>query len=63
MISNAPTKGDMGCVWPKKGKQVAKGDDKKGNVMNGNKGVCTINKEYFFLGKVYKYKNRCPSVI
>jgi hypothetical protein len=28
MGSNAPTKGDMGCVWPK-GKQVTKGDDKK----------------------------------
>jgi hypothetical protein len=28
MRSNAPTKGDMGCVWPKKGKQVANGDDK-----------------------------------
>jgi hypothetical protein len=31
MISNAPTKGDMGCVWPKGSKQVAKGDDK--NIM------------------------------
>jgi hypothetical protein len=45
MISNAPTKGDMGCVWPKGGKQVTKGDDKKDNVMTGNKGVCTINNE------------------
>jgi hypothetical protein len=27
MRSNAPTKGDMGCVWPK-GKRVANGDDK-----------------------------------
>ena len=31
MISSAPTKGDMGCGSPKGGKQVAKGDDKKGN--------------------------------
>jgi hypothetical protein len=45
MMSNAPTKGDMGCVWPKGGKQVAKGDDKKDNKMTGNKGVCTINNE------------------
>jgi hypothetical protein len=28
MRSNAPTKGDMGCVWPK-GKQVANSDDKR----------------------------------
>jgi hypothetical protein len=27
MRSNAPTKGDMGYVWPK-GKQVANGDEK-----------------------------------
>jgi hypothetical protein len=27
MISNAPTKGDMGCVWPK-GRQATNGDDK-----------------------------------
>jgi hypothetical protein len=27
MRSDAPTKGDMGCVWPK-GRQVANGDDK-----------------------------------
>jgi hypothetical protein len=41
MRSNAPTKGDMGCVWPK-GKRVANGDDK---IKTGNKGVCTTNKE------------------
>jgi hypothetical protein len=29
MMSNAPTKGDMGCIWPKGGKKVTKGDDKK----------------------------------
>jgi hypothetical protein len=45
MISSAPTKGDMGCGWPKRGKQVAKGDDKKGNVTTEYKGVCTINNE------------------
>jgi hypothetical protein len=45
MISSAPTKGDMGCGWPKRGKQVTKGDDKKGNVMTRNKGICTINNE------------------
>jgi hypothetical protein len=28
-----------------KGKKVAKGDDKNGNITVGNKGVCTINKE------------------
>jgi hypothetical protein len=42
MRNNAPTKGDMGCVWPKR-KQVANGDDKK--EMTENKGVCTINNE------------------
>jgi hypothetical protein len=31
--SNAPTKGDMGCVWPK-GKQVANGDDKSNDRKN-----------------------------
>jgi hypothetical protein len=30
MRSSAPTKGDMVCGWPKRGNQVAKGDDKKG---------------------------------
>jgi hypothetical protein len=40
MISNASTKGEMGCVCPKGGKQVAKGDEKKDNVMTGNKGMC-----------------------
>jgi hypothetical protein len=45
MISSSPTKGDMGCGWPKREKQVAKGDDKKGNVTTGNKDVCTINNE------------------
>jgi hypothetical protein len=29
MISGAPTKGNMGCVGPTKGKKVTKGDDKK----------------------------------
>jgi hypothetical protein len=28
-VSSAPTKGYMGCVGQKKGKKVAKGDDKK----------------------------------
>ena len=42
MISNAPTKGDMGCVWPK-GRQAANGDD-KGKWLQ-NTGVCTISNE------------------
>jgi hypothetical protein len=40
MRSDAPTKGDMGCVWPK-GTQVANGDDKKQRLIR--KGVCTKN--------------------
>jgi hypothetical protein len=36
----------MGC-FGQKGKKATKGDDKKGNVNAGSKGVCTINKEYF----------------
>jgi hypothetical protein len=43
MISNAPTKGDMGCVWPKGSKLPTV--TTKENVMTGNKGVCTINNE------------------
>jgi hypothetical protein len=44
MMKSSPTKGEMGCVF-QKGKKVTRGDDKKGNVTAGNKGVCTINKE------------------
>ena len=43
MISSAPTKGDMGCVWPKGSKSPMV--TAKENVMTGNKGVCTINNE------------------
>ena len=43
MISNAPTKGDMGCVWPKESKSPMVRKTK--NVMTGNKGVFTINNE------------------
>jgi hypothetical protein len=43
MMSEIPTKGDMGCVWTK-GSKSPMGMTKE-NVMTGNKGVCTINNE------------------
>jgi hypothetical protein len=39
MINNAPTKGDMGCVWPKESRSPTVTTK---NVMTENKGVCTI---------------------
>jgi hypothetical protein len=43
MISNAPTKGDMGCMWPKESKSPT--GMTKENVMMANKDVCTMNNE------------------
>jgi hypothetical protein len=43
MISNVPTKGDMGSVWPKGNKFPTV--TTKENGMTGNKGIYTINNE------------------
>jgi hypothetical protein len=63
MISSAPTKGDMGFFGQKKGRKPPKVTTKKGNVNAGNKGVCTINKEYFGISvQIQKWVPQCNMV-
>jgi hypothetical protein len=53
MRRKTPTKGDMGCVWPK-GKQVVSGNDKK------QRFVITGFVQKIHAGKMYKIQKRVP---
>jgi hypothetical protein len=55
MRRDTPTKGDMGCVWPKKGSRSPTGTTK---TKVGNK-RCLYNK-IINVGKMYKIQKRVP---
>jgi hypothetical protein len=56
MRSDAPTKGDIGCVWPS---QESRSPTVTTNTKVGNKG-CFVQQNKINVGKMYRIQKRVP---